>query len=134
MTLARVVYYRDAPPLSGMHAANVYLDGRFHTTLDAGSFTVFCLHPGMHAISSYLREAPFYPGKNTSIEPIHIGGGETHYLKVDEAHIGGGNTGIPVPVEASAALLELRPKQEQVRVLSRAAIVACPTVTTARVP
>lgn len=125
-TLARIVYYRDVHTLSSQRAANVYLNGRFHTILQAGSFSVFCLTPGTHLLSSYLREAPFYPGKNASVEPVQITGGHTYYLKVDEELIAGGNTGVPVPVDVAAARLALAHAHEQVQVLSRAATVACP--------
>ena len=131
-TLARIVYFRDISSPSERHAANVYMDGRFHTALHAGNFTVFCLTPGAHILSSYVREAPFYPGKRATLAAMNITGGTTYYLKVDEEHIGGGNTGVPIPVAAGEALAVLADKHEQDQVLSRAATVACPSPSTAR--
>lgn len=80
--LTQVVYYRAKNyPLSAT-PGNVYVDGRYHTSLLPGGFTSFCMRAGQHQLGAFVND-PQYRGKSESFA-ADFQGGRTYYLRVDE--------------------------------------------------
>jgi OOP family OmpA-OmpF porin len=112
----QVVYYRPAVSGGNPGAANVYVDGEFHTALLPNGYSVFCVEAGEHTLGAYLNDAPHYKGKTTDLFQVNLEGGKTYFLKVRED----GSSGAPVPVARQEAERELAGERAQMHALSRA--------------
>ncbi|HEY2451091.1 MAG TPA: hypothetical protein VGI71_00375 [Scandinavium sp.] len=117
---SKIVYYREGPQQSDHSGANIYIDGRFHTALQAGGYTVFCLVPGNHTLGAYQHEAPLYQGKTDELYRVKLEAGKTYFIKV--ANDG---SSAPVPVLRETAENALKGALLQKHALSRAMIVDC---------
>jgi len=117
---SKIVYYREGPQQSDHSGANIYIDGRFHTALQAGGYTVFCLVPGNHTLGAYQHEAPLYQGKTEELYRVKLDAGKTYFIKV-------ANDGrsAPVPVLRETAENALKGAHLQKHALSRAMVVDC---------
>lgn len=79
----QIVYYRPNGPDIASQPANVYVDGRYHTSLLAGGFTSFCLKPGVHSLGAFVDD-PKYLGKTEGRFEANLSGGRTYFMRVDE--------------------------------------------------
>ncbi|QXI11252.1 DUF2846 domain-containing protein [Pseudomonas zeae] len=121
-TQAKVIYYREKNGKEKEPAANVYVDGHFHTTLMPGSYTVFCISPGQHVLGAYEHDAPLYVGKSKESHHMLLEAGKTYFVKnpVDAS-------GVPVEIKRAEAELSLKKLNKQQRFVSRAPIQSCIT-------
>lgn len=117
---AHVIYFRPALESTQAAGANLYIDGRFHTTLLPGGYTSFCLPPGYHLLGAYQNDAPFYKGKTEELYRVNLEAGKTYFVKVSE-----NGTGVPVSVERDEAEQSLKNTYEQIHVISRANTPTC---------
>jgi len=118
----RIVYYFPVDN-EVKAAANIYVDGEFHTSLVSGGYTVFCLAPGMHSLGSFTGDAPTYEGKKRQPWRDNLAAGKTFYIRanLDE-------TGRPLVSNAEEAEQQLTALRKQTHLLSRASsVIACET-------
>jgi OOP family OmpA-OmpF porin len=123
----QVVFYRAGTPVdsAGGNAANVYVDGEFHTALVTGGYTRFCVAPGAHDLAAYYGDAPLYAGKQSLSHSVRLEAGKTYFLQTGNANA----KGAPVSMTAQTSAAELADNREQVHVISRAsAVTACTDV------
>ena len=114
--LTQIVYYRAKQPSHDHPAANVYVDGRYHTSLMPGGFTRFCLKPGEHALGAFVND-PQYRGKTEGRFVADLQGGRTYFLRVDEEQR---LDQPPVAVSAGNGESEVRQTHRQIHTRSRA--------------
>lgn len=117
---SKIVYYWAGHAVNNNNGANIYIDGRFHTSLQAGGFTEFCLVPGNHTIGAYQHDAPLYKGKTEDLYRVKLEAGKTYFIKVANA-----DGSAPVPVQRVKAEKELQGTHQQKHAISRAMIVDC---------
>ena len=103
---------------------NLYLNGRYHTSLLQGGYTEFCLNPGHLAVQAALDDAGrLHAGKTQAGHPLDAQSGRVIYLRVTEDT----EQAIQVLTE-SQALPEIRRTRLQTHTLSRApAVQPCGT-------
>jgi OOP family OmpA-OmpF porin len=76
---ARIVIYRnDAAPHAGV--ASLYIDARYHASLQAKAFTVLCLPPAKHVLQAHQPDAD-EPTPQPRL-PIVAFAGQSHYVRV----------------------------------------------------
>jgi outer membrane protein OmpA-like peptidoglycan-associated protein len=116
-TQSRVVVYRDAQsPLPG--ATSVFLDGRYHASLEAGSWSALCYKTGPTELGArQMRVGSSPKDMPDSITAISLTPGQTHYLRVQQS----GSKPVLQPVSAAQALQELVGTREQLHTVSRVA-------------
>ncbi len=114
---SRIMLYRSAPSrLSG--ATSVFVDGRYHTSLVPGAWSALCYRSGTAELGARQMQVGSRPKDLAdSITAVQLQGGQTHYLRVQEAQ------GRPVlqPVPAAQAHQEMSQFKEQVHTVSRVA-------------
>lgn len=116
----QIVYFRDGGGGMANGNANIYVDGEFQTALIPGSYTAFCLRPGLHSIGAWLADDPTYHGKQEP-EDVSLEGGKTYYF---QAKVRKDNR--PMPVDKSMALPLMENARLQNTLLSRAsAVITC---------
>ncbi|WP_312664556.1 OmpA family protein [Pantoea sp. CTOTU49201] len=116
----RVVYYRPVDA-AGNSPAHIYVDGEFQTALLPGSYSAFCLNPGVHSLGSFTNDAPSYQGKQQQPWRDNLAAGKTYYIR---ASLDG--TGRPLVTSASDAQQQLVGTRQQIHLLSRASsVIAC---------
>lgn len=121
----RVVYYRPVDA-AGNSPAHIYVDGEFQTALLPGSYSAFCLNPGVHSLGSFTNDAPSYQGKQQQPWRDNLAAGKTYYIR---ASLDG--TGRPLVTSASDAQQQLVGTRQQIHLLSRASsVIACQQGTT----
>lgn len=125
---SRIVLYRTAQsPLPG--ATSVFVDGRYHASLQAGAWSALCFKTGPVELGARQMQVGS-PAKDLmdTISAITLMPGQTHYLRVQD------NAARPVlePVAQAQALQEIAGTREQMHTISRVAQ-AC-TTGTAPVP
>lgn len=125
---ARVYAFRSG---SALHPApiNLYLNGRYHTSLLRGGFTEFCLAPGKLSLQSVLDDAgQLHTGKTQPGFPLDVLAGRTFFVRIVE---GSGRQATVQMLSESQALSELRMSRRQQHTVSRApevqACAAAPT-------
>ncbi|MTD37261.1 hypothetical protein GIX45_01185 [Erwinia sp. CPCC 100877] len=125
LSKSQVVYYRS-DSLNFPGAADVYVDGEFQTALLPGGYNVFCVMPGKHSLSSFIKDYPGYAGKKEHLWPVELNAGQTYFFRVTND-----NTGKPEMVDRALAEKELGSMHQQIHVLPRAsAVVDCQDPTT----
>jgi outer membrane protein OmpA-like peptidoglycan-associated protein len=126
---SRVVLYRVAQsPLPG--ATSVFLDGRYHASLEAGAWTELCYKTGPTELGArQMRVGSSPKDLPDTITAISLTPGQTHYLRVQQS----GSKPVLQPVAAAQALQELVGTREQLHTVSRVAQ-ACNEVTAAATP
>lgn len=124
-TQTRVYAYR-APNASQSQPINIYLDGRYHSSLLRNGYTEFCLNPGLVRVQSALDDAQqLYQGKEQTGQALNTQAGQVLFLRVTE---GAGNRASVETVSEQEALPELRRTARQQHTISRApAVQACST-------
>lgn len=118
---SQIVFYRDADAHAG--SAHVYVDGEFQSALLPNGFTVFCVKPGSHSLSAYVKDAPAYAGKSAQSFRGNLEAGRTYFVKL------GDESGMPMAVTRADAEKALQSMRQQTHMLSRASTVeACDNV------
>ena len=119
-TLARVVVFHAAGS-GAQSAARLYVDGRLHTALRPGGFTVWCVGAGAHEVSVASGQVAKLPNEHRLASNIALDGGQTHYFRT-------GDDDVPVRLSERQAQALLSLTREQTHLLSRAPTQACPVV------
>lgn len=114
--LTQVVYYRANSGVITPGVANVYVDGRYHTSLLPGGFTSFCLRAGTHTLGAFVND-PQYRGKTEGLYQAELHGARTYFLRVDEQQP---ITGAPKAVNRQHGEQEIKPNRRQIHAHSRA--------------
>jgi len=114
---SRVVLYRDAQsPLPG--ATSVFLDGRYHASLEAGAWTELCYKTGPVELGArQMRVGSSPKDLPDTITALSLMPGQTHYLRVQQS----GSKPVLQPVAAAQALQELVGTREQLHTVPRVA-------------
>lgn len=114
---SRVVIYRGAQsPLPG--ATSIFLDGRYHASLEAGAWSALCYITGnveLGARQMLVGSAP--KDLPDTITAMSLMPGQTHYLRVQQS----GAQPVLQPVAETQALQELVGAREQMHTVSRVA-------------
>lgn len=116
-TQSRVVVYRTAQSqLPG--ATGIFMDGRYHASLEAGAWSSLCYKTGpveMGARQMQVNSQPKDP--MDTISALTLTPGQTHYLSVQQ------NAQRPVlePVTAAQAQREMAGTRQQLHTISRVA-------------
>ncbi|MCW6034476.1 hypothetical protein [Pantoea sp. JK] len=114
--LTQVVYYRANSGVLTSGPANVYVDGRYHTSLLPGGFTSFCLRAGTHMLGAFVNDAQ-YRGKTEGLYQTELHGARTYFLRVDERQQ---IADAPQAVNRQHGEREVKPNRRQVHAHSRA--------------
>jgi len=115
--LSKAFFYRSASVLSPQ-PVNIYLDGRYHTSLLRGGFSETCMTPGALAVQSALDDASRqHIGKLEAGQKIQFDAGKTIYLRVQESAYAPPSLQV---VNAAIAQAELRNIHRQIHTVSRA--------------
>lgn len=121
----RVVYYRPTDA-AGSSPAHIYVDGEFQAALLPGSYSAFCLNPGVHSLGSFVNDAPSYQGKQQQPWRDNLAAGRTYYIR---ASLDG--SGRPLVTSASEAQQQLVGTRQQIHLISRASsVIDCQQGTT----
>jgi OOP family OmpA-OmpF porin len=125
---ARVLVYRPGPAAKD-EPVNIYLNGRYHTSLLRGGYSEFCAAAGPVAVHAVLADArKMHTGKQGAGQSWTFQSGKLLYLKVQEA-------GRLAEVSAEQAQRELPMTAQQIHTLSRAPVVEdCQASAVAQVP
>lgn len=120
--LTQVIYYRARAIQPDTRPANVYVDGRYHTSLLPGGFTRFCLKPGEHTLGAFVDD-PLYRGKTEGRFAAQLKGGRTYYLSVNEKQQ---INQPPLAVPSQRGEQEVKETHQQIHAYSRAtSVVSC---------
>lgn len=115
--LSKVFIYRpNAVPTP--QPINIYLDGRYHTSLLKGGFSEFCSIPGAVAMQVALDDASRqHLGKQEAGQRIQFDPGRILYLRLQESTYAPPSVQV---VSAAAAQMELKNTRRQIHTVSRA--------------
>jgi OOP family OmpA-OmpF porin len=114
--LSKVYFYRPTSVLAPQ-PVNIYLDGRYHTSLLRGGFAETCMVPGAMAVQSVLDDASRqHTGKQEAGQRIQFDAGKTVYLRLQESAYAPPSLQL---VNASTAQTELRNIRRQIHTVSR---------------
>lgn len=117
--LSKVFFYRPTSVLAPQ-PVNIYLDGRYHTSLLRGGFSETCLIPGALAVQSALDDASRqHHGKMEAGQKIQFDAGKTVYLRLQESAYAPPSLQV---VNAAIAQAELRNIRRQIHTVSRAKV------------
>lgn len=115
--LSKVFFYRTSAGLAPQ-PINIYLDGRYHTSLLRGGFSETCVAPSTLAVQSALDDASRqHHGKMEAGQKIQFDAGKTIYLRLQESAYAPPNLQVVNPTIAQA---ELRNTRRQIHTVSRA--------------
>ncbi|MGV0960183.1 MAG: OmpA family protein [Limnohabitans sp.] len=115
--LSKVFFYRPAA-VWAPQPVNIYLDGRYHTSLLRGGFSETCMLPGTVAVQAVLDDASRqHQGKQEAGQRMQLDAGKTIYLRLQESAYA--PPGLQV-VNAAAAQMELKNIRRQIHTVSRA--------------
>jgi OOP family OmpA-OmpF porin len=120
----QIVYYRAGHPTTTSKgpAANLYIDGEFHTGLLPGGYTAFCVTPGDHHLGVWYKEGPQFAGKHSQQGAVELEAGKTYFIDAGHAD----SSGKLIPVSLEVGENELADNRLQSHVISRAsAVVKC---------
>jgi OOP family OmpA-OmpF porin len=113
---ARIFVYRQGPAAKE-EPVNIYLNGRYHTSLLRGGYSEFCAAAGTVAVQAVLADASqMHTGKQGAGQTWTFQSGKTLFLKVQEA-------GRLAEVPAEQAQRELSSTAQQIHTVSRAPLV-----------
>lgn len=115
--LSKVFFYRPTSVLAPQ-PVNIYLDGRYHTSLLRGGFSETCVTPGTLAVQSALDDASRqHHGKMEAGQKIQFDAGKTIYLRLQESAYAPPSLQV---MNAAIAQAELRNIRRQIHTVSRA--------------
>jgi OOP family OmpA-OmpF porin len=114
--LSKVFIYRpNAVPAP--QPVNIYLDGRYHTSLLKGGFSEFCVIPGSVAVLSVLDDASRqHLGKQEAGQRMQFSPGKTLYFRLQESLYAPPSLQM---VNPSQAHMELKNTRRQIHTISR---------------
>ena len=113
----RMVFYRTVQSSSVPGAASIYVNGAYHTSLVAGGYSELCLPVGSAELGVKSVQIGRVVKDNLDTITVMRGeGGQTHYLRVQEA---GMRRQLLRPVSATQALQEIQGSREQTHTISR---------------
>lgn len=113
---ARVFVYRPGPTAKS-EPVNIYLNGRYHTSLLRGGYTEFCALPGSVAFHAAHADAQkMHTGRQAPAQSWSFQAGKTLFLKVQEP-------GRLAEVSTEQAQRELPGAALQIHTVSRATVV-----------
>lgn len=113
---ARVLVYRPGPREKS-EPVNIYLNGRYHTSLLRGGYTEFCAQPGSVAFHAVPADAQkMHTGRQETAQSWSFQPGKTLFLKAQEA-------GRLAEVSTEQAQRELSGAALQIHTVSRATVV-----------
>ncbi len=114
---SRVILYRDAQsPLPG--ATSIFLDGRYHASLEASAWSALCYRTGNVELGArQMLVGSAHKDLPDTITALSLMPGQTHYLRVQQS----GAQPVLQPVAAAQALQELVGAREQLHTVSRVA-------------
>ncbi|MBA0038760.1 DUF2846 domain-containing protein [Pantoea sp. BIGb0393] len=115
--LSQVVFYRQNALVTASGGANIYINGKMHTSLLPGGYTSFCVQPGTHHLG--VRLGRFLPatGEDKSQFVTTMKPGRTYFLRVDEHTL---MHEPPKSVKSALGEDELKQTRRQAHLLSRA--------------
>ena len=114
--LSKVFFYRPAAALAPQ-PVNIYLDGRYHTSLLRGGFAETCMLPGAMAVQTVLDDASRqHTGKLDAGQRLQFDAGKTVYLRLQESAYAPPSLQL---VSATAAQAELKNIRRQIHTVSR---------------
>ncbi len=117
---SRIIIYRMRS-VGTLEPVNVYLAGRYHTSLLKGGYTEFCSSPGKVEIHAVLNDAQYqHMGNTTPVQPWSFQAGKTLFLKVAEAP---NAWGALIEVSSEQARRDLTETAQQIHTVSRAPLV-----------
>lgn len=120
LSQSRIIIYRMRS-VGTVEPVNVYLAGRYHTSLLKGGYTEFCSSPGKVEIHAVLNDAQYqHTGNTTPVQPWSFQAGKTLFLKVAEAP---NAWGALIEVSNEQARRDLAETSEQIHTVSRAPLV-----------
>ena len=115
--LSKVFFYRPTSVLAPQ-PVNIYLDGRYHTSLLRGGFSETCVVPGSLAVQSVLDDASRqHLGKQDAGQRLQFDAGKTIYLRLQESAYAPPSL---QAVSAAMAQKELSGIRRQIHTVSRA--------------
>lgn len=115
--LSKVFVYRPNAVLA-QQPVNIYLDGRYLTSLLKGGFTEFCAIPGTMSVQAVLDDASQqHLGKQEAGQRLQFDPGKTLFLRLQESAYA--PTSLQV-VTASTAQAEMKNSRRQIHTISRA--------------
>lgn len=113
---ARVLVYRPGP-VAQSEPVNIYLNGRYHTSLLKGGYSEFCALSGPVAFHAVLADAnKMHTGRQGPAQSWTFQAGKTLFLKVEEP-------GRLAEVPQVQAQRELTSTAQQIHTVSRAPVV-----------
>ncbi len=117
-TQSRVVLYRDVQSaLNG--ATSVFLDERYHASLEAGAWSSLCYKTGPVEMGArQMRVGGSPKDLPDTITALTLMPGQTHYVRVQS----NGDKPVLQPVAAAQALQELAGTRQQIHTVSRVAV------------
>ena len=114
--LSKVFVYRPNAVLA-QQPVNIYLDGRYHTSLLKGGFTEFCAIPGPMSVQAVLDDASRqHLGKQEAGQRLQFDPGKTLFLRLQESAYAPPSLQV---VTASTAQVELKNSRRQIHTVSR---------------
>jgi OOP family OmpA-OmpF porin len=114
--LSKVFVYRPNAVLA-QQPVNIYLDGRYHTSLLKGGFTEFCAIPGPMSVQAVLDDASRqHLGKQEAGQRLQFDLGKTLFLRLQESAYAPPSLQV---VTASTAQVELKNSRRQIHTVSR---------------
>lgn len=115
--LSKVFIYR-ANAVPNPQPINIYLDGRYHTSLLKGGFSEFCAIPGHVGVQAALDDASrLHLGKQESGQRLQFEPGKTLFVRLQESAYAPPSLQV---VNAAAAQADLKNVRRQIHTVSRA--------------
>lgn len=115
--LSKVIIYR-ANAVPNPQPINIYLDGRYHTSLLKGGFSEFCAIPGNVGVQAALDDASrLHLGKQESGQRLQFEPGKILYVRMQESAYAPPSLQV---VNAAAAQADLKNVRRQIHTVSRA--------------
>jgi outer membrane protein OmpA-like peptidoglycan-associated protein len=112
---SRVVFYRAAQSaLTG--ATSIFLDGRYHASLEPGAWSSLCYKTGPTELGARQMQVGSQPKDlPDTITAMSLMPGQTHYVRVQQS----ADKPVLQPVAAAQALQELAGTRQQIHTISR---------------
>lgn len=112
---SRVVFYRAAQStLTG--ATSIFMDGRYHASLESGAWSALCYKTGPVEMGARQMRVGTQPQDlPDTITAMSLTPGQTHYMRVQQS----ADKPVLQPVAAVQALQELAGTRQQIHTISR---------------
>lgn len=112
---SRVVFYRAAQNLLP-GATSIFLDGRYHASLEPGAWSALCYKTGPVEMGArQMRVGSLPKDLPDTITAMSLTPGQTHYVRVQQS----ADKPVLQPVAAAQALQELVGTRQQIHTISR---------------